>query len=591
MKPEHVLRAPFVAVDTETTGLRVHDGRDSLMGISIAIGSGPVPESSVYLPVQGTDRPIDPDPWIRAIRDRTGPTLMHHATFDASVLGVWPQYLIDTQVQAWLLNENRPTGLKYLGDRYLGADSSAEAKALRKLMKGWTLAEAKSAARAEGLKGKEAEARARELQAEHGPREWRELRAEELAEYARQDAVLTYRLHHYLSNASDPVGPGISPHELERQCRFQRTLWDMIRTGVALDVEGAAKACERAEEECRTIEEELGINPRSVREKARLLYEEWGLEVPNWTPTGLPATDRATLEMLLPHTGVELLIRHAHLQKAISAFYRPLLDWPGRVHASFSSCRTVTGRLSCSDPNLQTIPREDTLGEVRRCFVAAPGYRLWEVDLAGAELRVMANLTRDPTMCQALSEGRDLHGEMAHRVWGPDATGLHRRAAKAVLFGWTYGAGPRKVATMLPSRSVDEASRLLEALRWTYPAVAQGLRALQDVAKDQGWVAFPSPWEGRVRRFLGSDAPVYAAFNNVVQGAVAELMKDVMMNLDLEDIGARLVLQVHDSLVFEIPDGEADAPDRLRLHLDEVLKDCQPPRWVLPMKWEDKPWL
>lgn len=251
---------------------------------------------------------------------------------------------------------------------------------------------------------------------------------------------------------------------------------------------------------------------------------------------------------------------------------------------------------NCSGPNLMTIPRGDTLVGVRDCFIAAPGYTLWEYDLKSAELYVQAALSGDALLTAVLLEGRDRHSETAAAVFGPDFTGLQRRLAKNLNYGWSYGIGAKKFARYMVAGTdqpvnnevVAQARAILNDYARAYGGLAQLMRGLERYADKHGFV--PLHKDGRYRRFRspGKTVPSYNALNAVVQGGIAELMKDVMLKLDapLTNMGARLCLQVHDSLVIEVPDPlNGQVVGDL---LQTITDDINP--FSLRMEWDAQPW-
>lgn len=611
------LAGDTVAVDTETSGLRVYLN-DVVRGISVAYEyEGEL--RSWYLPVTHPDSTnFDPHPLIEALNAHEGLQAYHHGDFDwAALRRLDPSFVIpegrfhDTQVAAWLADENVPHGLKPLAAAYFGEDAKAEQQHIRALKKGRKVDDVYKELRQQeewlrrpdGSRRPAAEAReeARRLAAA-SKKDWDTFTAEDLAAYASRDAELTLML------MDAQVGPyGSDDPALQRELALQPVLYRMIRTGVRVNPEKAAEQGQAAERRMEELGRQFeGINLNSTPQLRRLVYEEWGLPVKHRTASGEPSTAREALEELEGHPGVRELMEYRRLMKAMGAYYRPLLETiaeDGRIHASFSSTRTVTGRLSCSDPNLMTIPRGDTLTGVRDVFEPEPGYELWEYDLKAAELFFQASYCGDENLKRALLNGEDLHNMTAAMVFGPDFLPIQRRLAKNLNFGFSYGIGPRKFANYMVAGTPDQATScpywewnrwsdqrrprrcmgchvcqaadILEGYRQAYPRLVQLMKGLERIAKEDG--KLPLHVEGRYRHFKspGVLVPYYTALNAVVQGGVAELMKDIMMTVEPElgELGARLCLQVHDSLVIEVLPGSGPVIGDV---LQRILDDLNP---------------
>jgi DNA polymerase-1 len=364
------------------------------------------------------------------------------------------------------------------------------------------------------------------------------------------------------------------------------------------------------------------VNPRSPREVGRWLYDDLGYECQVFTKTGARSTSVAALtELAKVSEEADAMLRQRKAQKELTAYYRPLLKGSqdekhgiATVHPHFSSTRTVTGRFSCSDPNLQTIPRDDVMGGVRKCFVPRDGYKLVEFDLNQAELRVIAGYAREQNMIDALMDPeRNLHDETAQSVFGQDYTPLQRRLAKNLNFGFPYGIGPVKFAMYLapvPTKCAawDEnlewrnrppkcgacdtcrADVVLQGYREAYPNLVSTMNGLAKYADKHGRIGV-GEWPGRYRHFRGAGyrVPGYTALNAIVQGGIGEFMKDMMIEW-MERChlrgSCRLVLQIHDALVFEVPEnvGTSALAEWLQRTADRINP------FKLPMLWEQKEW-
>lgn len=622
-----------VAVDTETSGLRVYLN-DVVRGISVAYmpSDSSLAPTSWYLPVTHPDSVnFEPGRLIEALNAHEGLQAYHHADFDwAALRRLDPSFVVpegrfhDTQVAAWLFDENVPHGLKPLSAAYFGEDAKAEQNHVLALKKGRKSSDVYKELRqlpewllTEGGKRRpasEAREEAKRL-ALASRKDWDTFIAEDLEAYASRDAELTLML------MDVQVGPyGSSDPALARELALQPVLFRMIQTGIRVNPVKAAEQGQVSQARLDELSKQFeGINLASTPQVRTLVYETWGLPVKHRTKSGEPSTAREALEEHEGHPGIRELMEVRRLQKAMGAYYRPLLETiaeDGRIHASFSSTRTVTGRLSCSDPNLMTIPRGDTLAGVRDVFEADPGYELWEYDLVSAELFFQADYCGDPNLIRALENGEDLHSLTATLVWGPDFEPLQRRYAKRLNYGFSYGIGPKKFANYMVAGTPDaatscgywdwnrwskerrprrcsgchvcQAADILDRYREAYPKLVDLMAGMERIAKRDG--VLPLHIEGRYRHFKSpmTLVPYYTALNAVVQGGVAETMKDVMVQIEptLLDLGARLCLQVHDSLVIEAPPGTGPL---IHTALQQVLDDVSPLE-TLRLLWDANPW-
>lgn len=599
-----------LAIDTETTGLRLYRD-DVIRGVSFAYRKDDE-LMSWYLPIShGGGRNFKPSRLITAFNRHRGLQVFHNGPFDWTALTqADKRYKLpegryyDTQVMSWLMDENADHRLKQLGMVYFGGDAGAEQRHLKELRRGRKKSLFYTELRAEGMSVADAKVESARLH-EESKRDWATFTGADIAEYAAKDTEITLRL---MEEAFDHRGRrpeyAPTPEAFDRELRLQFVLWRMMRTGIRIDQDVAA----RQSQEAQARHDELaalfdGVNLNSTPQLRTLLFETWGLRAHRTTPTGMPSTDRAALEELEGDPRVRDLMEYRRLGKALSSYYRPFVETvgpDGRIHPSFSSCRTVTGRFSCSDPNLQTIPRGDTLVGVRDVFVPDEGFELWEYDLEAAELRVQASLSRDVSLMEALEARVDLHARTATMVWGPDFTGLQRRLAKNLNYGFSYGIGPRKFSVYMvagtgqavtnceywdwkygvPGRPrrcrqchVCQSADILDGYRHASPELVRLMKGLEHIARADGYLELAHAGRYRHFRSPGMQVPYFTALNAMVQGGVAETMKDVMLEAEpeFERLGARLCLQVHDSLVVEVLPGTGEkVQEMLQAVLDDM---------------------
>lgn len=621
-----------LAIDTETTGLRVYQN-DRPTGISCAywwpIGQRETMHSW-YLPVGHVEsKNLSPRRLLQAFNRHPGIQCYHHAEFDWRVLTLCgdfkvpdSEHLYDTLVVEFLIDENADKRLKWVASRYFGEDAKAEMEAMKKIKRGRTQADVYKELRQTEKWGKPhpaAPARAEAARiAAASKKTFATLTATDMAEYGARDAELTLMTCHHQGTKTFVLDEERFA-AMQREYDVLHVLYRMMGTGIHVN----KQACVAQANVAQVRLDELtalfaDINMNSVTQLIKMIYVDWGVPVQHRTATGQPSTNKEALEELNDDPRVADLLEYRHLNKAMVGYYRPLHETiaeDGRIHPSFSSTRTVTARLSCSDPNLQTIPRADTLEGVRDLFEPAPGYELWEFDLAQAELRIMAGFCEDENLIGALSRGEDLHALTALRVFGPDFTPLQRRVGKNLNYGFPYGVGPRKAAkyrvtsdtpmTECAAWKWNRASGVkrpkqcykclvctaaddLEGYRNAYPKLVRLMKGLERIARRDG--VLPMIVDGRYRHFRtpGRIVKFYTALNAVVQGAVAECMKSYMVRGEPGwiSLGARLCLQVHDSLVMEVLPGTGEKVGALLQSVADELDYFE----HLPMRFDCKNW-
>jgi DNA polymerase-1 len=370
----------------------------------------------------------------------------------------------------------------------------------------------------------------------------------------------------------------------------------MERTGVAIDKEFFAEMSERLAGELRLIEEdifklagrELNINsPIQLRE---VLFDQLKLPVKKRTKTG-PSTDAEVLEELAAegHQLPRLIIEFREAAKLKSTYVDALPalvnERTGRIHTSFNQAVTSTGRLSSSDPNLQNIPIRTPLGaEVRKGFVPAAGMLFLGADYSQIELRILAHLSRDPAFVDAFRKGRDVHRDTAGLIFGVESdavTPAMRAQAKTVNFATIYGQGPYALGRQL-GIGFGEAKAFIDDYFTRFPSIREYLDRQVHRARDQGYV---ETLFGRRRYIpeLNSKNPNIRGFgervaaNSPIQGTAADLIKLAMINIHRalaeNGSGARMILQVHDELLFEVSAGELeDVKSLVRSEMEGAIK-------------------
>lgn len=560
-------RAKIISFDTETTSL--DPLRADLVGISFSVEQG----SAFYLPLGHTGaeapRQIGLQKALEALRpvleDPGRPKVGQNLKYDLLVLrraGIEVQGLsFDTMIASYLLNPSKPShGLDAIALEYLNYRTMTYAEVTGKGRKqiGFNDVDVATATR-----------------------------------YSGEDADIALRLKELLEPKLREQGMDSLFHDLEM--RLMAVLADMEFAGVKVDapfLHAMSLRLEQAIEQVRGSIYTLAgteFNINSPKQLADVLFTRLGLTPVKRTKTGY-STDVDVLEQL---SGVHPLpaeiLQYRTLAKLKSTYVDALPEMidpdTGRLHTSLNQTVTATGRLSSSEPNLQNIPIRTEVGrEIRRAFIAEPGNSLLSADYSQIELRILAHLSEDPTLIQTFVDGLDVHTRTASEVLGlplEEITPEMRRKAKAVNFGIIYGISAFGLAQDI-GVSNAEAKRFIDGYFARYPRVREFIDRTVEQARTNGYV---TTLLGR-RRFIPElSSPTAAvrsfgermAVNTPIQGTAADLIKMAMITIHraIRDRGlaGRMILQVHDELIFETPDAEISAmQDLAREEMEGVLE-------------------
>ncbi|TET38801.1 MAG: DNA polymerase I [Planctomycetota bacterium] len=402
-----------------------------------------------------------------------------------------------------------------------------------------------------------------------------EVPLEQTTEYAAEDADMALRL-------ADMLAPMVKEKGLEELYRaielpLVYVLSEMEYNGVALDEEVLAKMQEDIEKElegiAKAIYEEVGreFNIASPKQLRKILFDDLGFRVIKKTKTG-PSTDQAVLEELAEGDNLPAkLLEHRTLSKLLTTYVRTLPELVNprtkRIHTSFNQAVTATGRLSSSGPNLQNIPVRTGLGrKIRAAFVpGSSDAKILAADYSQIELRMLAHLSRDERLLKAFTEGEDIHTSVAANLFGvsqDEVTPEQRDMAKTFNFSVIYGKTAFGLSKTL-GISPKEAKSIIDSYWENYPKVLEYREKILEGAREKGYV---TTIENRRRYLSGINAPnatergfaMRAAFNAVVQGSAADLIKvamiDIHNRLGESDGGTKMIMQIHDELVFEVPE-------------------------------------
>ena len=553
-----------VAWDTETTSLTPRDAQ--LVGIGCCWGTNP--QEIAYIPLNHTHgKQLDQHQVLSALRpileSADYPKAFQNAKFDRVVF--WHQgvklagVVFDTMLASYVLRPEQSHKLEDLTTHYLSGITSQSYKALN-IPKGKTIAD---------------------------------LDIQQVAQYCGLDAYATFCLGLVLQTQLEQA-PELHRLLLEVEQPLEPVLAQMEDTGVRIDTAYLQELSGQLAQELQELEKQAyeyageTFNIGSPKQLGEILFEKLGLDrsKSRKTKTGY-STDHATLEKLQDdHAIVAAVLEYRTLSKLKSTYVNalPALVRPdtGRVHTNFNQSVTTTGRLSSSDPNLQNIPiRTEFSRKIRQAFIPQENWLLVAVDYSQIELRILAHLSQQPVLLEAYRQGDDVHSVTAKLLFDRETvTSQERRLGKIINFGVIYGMGAHRFAREARV-SASEGKAFIEKYRSRYAQVFAYLEKMKREAIVQGFVTtilgrrryfnFASrdllKWRGsdpdklnldRLKINYADAQLLRAAANAPIQGSSADIIKIAMVKLHqiLQGYQARLLLQVHDELVFEVPPDE-----------------------------------
>ena len=415
------------------------------------------------------------------------------------------------------------------------------------------------------------------------------------SEYAAEDADVTMKLHQTLFPELEKT-PTLLKLFNEIEIPLVRVLSHIERNGVLIDPQKLLAQSQEIEQRLAEVEAEVHqaagqeFNLASTKQLQEILFEKLGLPVKKKTPKGAPSTNEEVLEELAQegHIVPKLLIEHRGLSKLKSTYTDKLPQMinpkTGRVHTSYHQAVTATGRLSSSDPNLQNIPIRNEEGRrIRQAFIAREGYKIVAADYSQIELRIMAHLAHDEGMLKAFAEGKDIHRSTAAEIFGvslEEVTNEQRRNAKAINFGLIYGMSEFGLSNQL-GISRQEARTYMDAYFNRYPNVLQFMTDIKAKAAEQGYVEtllgrrlyLP---EIKSSNGMRRKAAERVAINAPMQGTAADIIKVAMIGIDkmiFGDENIKMIMQVHDELVFEVKAERVDHYSQLiKAEMEKAIK-------------------
>jgi len=546
---QRLQQSELFGFDTETTSLDYMQAQ--IVGLSFSVE----PAKAAYLPVAhdyaGAPEQLDRD-WVfdqlkPVLEDPHKAKLGHHLKYDRNVLinhGINLQGIAyDSMLESYVLDSTASRhDLDSLCQKYLSHHNT----------------------RFEDVAGKGA----RQLAFNQVP-------LETASPYAAEDADMTLRLHqHFWPRLSAEPRLKALFEGLEMPLLY--VLSDMERNGVKVDVAMLEKQSQELAERMHEVENQaqqlagVTFNMASPKQIQAILFDKQQLPVLTKTPKGAPSTAEPVLqELALDYPLPRLILEHRSLSKLKSTYTDKLPGQvnpgTGRVHTSYHQAVAATGRLSSSDPNLQNIPiRSEEGRRIRQAFIAEPGYQLLAADYSQIELRIMAHLSGDEGLVQAFARGEDIHRATAAEVFvtTPDRVSSdQRRSAKAINFGLIYGMSAFGLARQLGIER-GQAQRYVELYFRRYPGVKAYMESTRELARKQGYVEtlfgrrlyLPDIKARNVQRRQAAER---TAINAPMQGTAADIIKKAMLSVhewtNAQPIDVRMIMQVHDELVFELP--------------------------------------
>lgn len=536
----------LVAFDTETTGLDYD--KDKLVGFSFCVNEEEafyVPFAHFYLGVPEQISEVDAKAAIRKIFHSK--VVGHNIKFDLHFVTRFLEddtleAYADSMILAWLINSNSALSLDKLSSALLGHTMVAFKDTVKK---------------GETFAGVE---------------------LEDACRYAAEDAYITAKLYNlFLEKLELQNATHLIDEAKDVEFPFIHTLLRMEREGIELNgaflEEFLVEVQSTLSGLTKSIHELAGseFNINSTKQLGVILFETLGLPVGKKTKTGYSTDEKVLNGLKDAHDIIPKLLEYREVYKLYSTYIDPLLNLSkeskrSRIHTSFVQTGTATGRLSSKNPNLQNIPTRTPLGaKIREAFVAGKGKKLIGIDYSQIELRLLAHYSQDSVLVSAFKEDKDIHLQTAIVLFGEEEAPAKRSIAKTVNFGLLYGMGPKKLSDTLDI-TTKEAKEIIEKYFESFPTVRTYFRSIVDSSKENGFV---ETLLNRRRYFDYENAtPMFRAayeresVNSVFQGSAADLIKLSMNKIDAlireEGINAKMLLQIHDELIFEVDAKEAD---------------------------------
>ena len=549
--------APIVSLDTETTGLNPMQAE--LVGISFSIA----PHQAAYLPLSHCYAGAPPqlatnlvlDTLKQWIENPEKPKLGQNLKYDKHIFanhGLQLNGIVhDTLLQSYVLESHRPHNMDSLALHHLGVKTIS-----------YDEVTGKGVSRIN----------------------FNQVDIERATQYAAEDADITMQLHQHLyPQIEGDTKLSHIYHILEMP--VLGVLFEIERNGVLLDIKLLEVQSRELGEKMLLLEQQAfaiagqPFNLNSPKQIQEILFDQLKLPIIKKTPGGVPSTDEDVLQKLaLDYPLPQILLNYRSLAKLKSTYTdklpRMVDSKTGRVHTNYAQSVAVTGRLTSNEPNLQNIPVRTAEGRrIREAFIAPSGHSVISADYSQIELRIMAHIAQDAGLLRAFAAGEDIHRATAAEVFGVSLEAVdneQRRYAKIINFGLIYGMSEFGLASQL---GIERAAARAYMDRYfaRYPSVADYMQRTREVAKSNGYVEtvfgrrlwLPEINSPNGNRRQGAER---AAINAPMQGTAADIIKLAMIAvhnwLAHEKLSSKLIMQVHDELVLEVPDNEIELVKR-----------------------------
>ncbi len=566
----------LVAFDTETTDLDTKNAK--LVGFSFAYEDN----KAFYVPINhnylGVPTQISMDSAKKAINELNKKKLiLQNFKYDYSIvknqLDIELNLFADTMILAWLLDSSSKIGLDALADKYFDHKMIAYKDVVKK------------------------------------GENFSNVEIEEACKYAAEDALYTYKIYYkLLEEFKNKDCENLIKVAHEYEFDFIYVLASMEELGIKVDVNKLEELKLTNQETIQRLTSNIyelantEFNINSPKQLGTILFETLKLPPSKKTKSGYSTNEVVLQKLKDEHEIVPLLLNYREAFKLQSTYIEPLLELgnkndENRIFTSFLQTGTATGRLSSKNPNLQNIPVRTKAGsQIRSAFIPQEGYKLLGIDYSQIELRLLAHFSQDKALLDAFNENKDIHRQTAVKIFGEEEADSKRSIAKSINFGLLYGMGSRKLGDTL-GIPAKEAKKYIDAYFENFTSVKDYLKSIEDKALEDGYV---ETLIGRRRLFDfdSANAMMRAAFlresvNTLFQGSAADLIKLSMIKIHNEyknNENVKMLLQIHDELIFEVKDEEIDKITKNLVDIMENIYKLRVPLKVsktLGLSWQE----
>ncbi len=551
----------IVAFDTETTGLEYE--KDKLVGFSFCFNE----EEAYYVPFAHFYLGVGSQVSIEAAKSAmrkifTSRVVGHNIKFDLHFVSRFLEddtlnVYGDSIILAWLVNPESAFAMDKLADKLLNHTMVAFKDTVKK---GETFGD---------------------------------VDLESACKYAAEDAFITLKLFYLLNEKLEFQNANhLIKHSMDIEIPFISTLLAMEKEGIEVDTKFLEIFLVEVQETLSKLSDGIHdlaqskFNINSTKQLGVVLFEHLGLPVGKKTKTGYSTNEAVLSSLKDSHAIIPLLLEYREVYKLYSTYIEPLLklakeDKKSRIHTSFVQTGTATGRLSSRNPNLQNIPARTSLGlKIREAFIAGEGKKLIGIDYSQIELRLLAHFSQDSILLDAFLSDKDIHMQTAIALFGEEEAPSKRSVAKTVNFGLLYGMGQKKLSATL-GITTKEAKEIIEKYFESFPTVKSYFRSIVDSSKEDGYV---ETLLKRRRYFDYENAtPMFKAayeresVNSLFQGSASDLIKlsmnEIHKVIKEENLDAKMLLQIHDELIFEVDASQAESlGDRFKEIMQNIIE-------------------